>query len=240
MKILSIESSASVTSTAIIETPNNNDLTQYNVLGYNFSGVSLTHSQTLMPMVETMLINTQINIQDIDIFAVSNGPGSFTGLRVGISALKGLALALDKPCVPVSTLHSLAYNIDINDKETIICSLMDARCNRVYYALFDHEKNRISDDKVIEITELSNILRSFDKKIIFLGNGAVLCYNMIAQENNNILLPSVKFRYQNAISVALLAIQKINNGYNPISSIELLPEYLKLPQAEIDLKGGQL
>lgn len=230
MKILSVESSTSVTSTAIVEAFDNN-FQQYKVLGYNFSGVALTHSQTLMPMVESMLKNTQIDIKEIDLLAVANGPGSFTGLRVGIAAVKGMALALNKPCAPVSTLHSLAFNIDIEENQ-LICSTIDARCNRVYYALFDHNKDRISDDKVVEITNLSKILRPLNKKIFFLGNGSELCYN---EFSDYVSLPSVKFRYQNAVSVALNAIYNINKGYEPVDADNLLPEYLKLAQAEIDL-----
>ena len=126
MKLLSVECSATPCSVAISENGK--------ILASAFSNVKLTHSQTLMPMVESVLKSSLIDIKEIDAFAVSNGPGSFTGVRIGISAIKGMAQAKNLPCVEVSTLEAMAQNY--SDTICIVCAVMDARCNQVYNGLF--------------------------------------------------------------------------------------------------------
>ena len=121
MKILAIDSSAKSASVAITD--------DKNLLGEFFINVGLTHSQTLMPMVEDILKNTNLKISNIDAFAVSSGPGSFTGLRIGIAAIKGMAFADEIPCIEVSTLYSMVYNF--MGENAIICATMDARCNQI-------------------------------------------------------------------------------------------------------------
>ena len=227
MKILAIDSSAKSASVAIIE--------DKKLLGEFFVNVGLTHSQTLMPMIEDTLKNTNLKISDIDAFAVSVGPGSFTGLRIGIAAVKGIAFADEIPCIEVSTLYSMAYNLI--DENAIICAVMEARCNQVYNAVFDvcDEKiTRLTPDRTISIEELYFELEKLEKKVILVGDGAVLCYNK--DENNlDLHLAHENKRFQRASSVAFAAYDAYLNDNATISSADLVPKYLRIPQAEREL-----
>lgn len=227
MKILAIDSSAKPVSVAIIE--------DKKLLGEFFINISLTHSQTLMPMVESILNNTNININDIDAFAVTNGPGSFTGIRIGTSAIKGMAMLKDIPCIPVSTLYSMAYNL--LGRDVIACAVMDARCGQVYNAIFDIDGEnitRLTQDRTISIEELYSEIEKFEKKVIFVGDGAFLCYNN-NKHNLNVHLANESIRYQRASSVAFAAYDQYLKGNAAISSMNLVPKYLRLPQAEREL-----
>ena len=227
MKILAIDSSAKAASVAIIE--------DKKLLGEFFVDVGLTHSQTLMPMVEDTLKNTNLKISDINAFAVSVGPGSFTGLRIGIAAIKGMAFADEIPCIEVSTLYSMAYNFI--DENAIICAVMDARCNQVYNAVFDvcDEKiTRLTPDRTISIEELYFELGKLEKKVILVGDGAVLCYNK-NKNNLNLHLAHENKRFQRASSVAFAAYDTYLNDNATISSADLVPKYLRIPQAEREL-----
>lgn len=227
MKILAIDSSAKAASVAIIE--------EKKLLGEFFVNVGLTHSQTLMPMVEDTLKNTNLKISDIDAFTVSVGPGSFTGLRIGIATIKGMAFADEIPCIEVSTLYSMAYNL-INE-DAIICAVMDARCNQVYNAVFDvcDEKiTRLTPDRTISIEELYFELEKLEKKVILVGDGAVLCYNK-NKNNLNLHLAHENKRFQRASSVAFAAYDAYLNDNATISSADLVPKYLRIPQAEREL-----
>ena len=227
MKILAIDSSAKAASVAIIE--------DKKLLGEFFVNVGLTHSETLMPMVEDTLKNTNLKISDINAFAVSVGPGSFTGLRIGIAAIKGMAFADEIPCIEVSTLYSMAYNLI--DENAIICAVMDARCNQVYNAVFDvcDEKiTRLTPDITISIEELYFELEKLEKKVILVGDGAVLCYNK-NKNNLNLRLAHENKRFQRASSVAFAAYDTYLNDNATISSADLVPKYLRIPQAEREL-----
>jgi len=125
MKILSVESSAASCSVALSD----NGV----LIGEEFTNVKLTHSETLMPMVKNILDNTKTDIGTVNVFAVSNGPGSFTGVRIGVAAIKGMADGVGKPCCGISTLETIAY--PFFDRNCVVCSLMDARCSQVYTAL---------------------------------------------------------------------------------------------------------
>ena len=224
MKILAVDSSAKACSAAIIQ--------DNKILGSFFINTALTHSQTLVPMIDAVLKNTNTDLESIDCFAVSAGPGSFTGVRIGVSAIKGIAMPLKKPCVSVSTLEAMAYNV--MDRECIVCSVMDARCKQVYNALFrvsGGTKTRICDDRALSIEALGDELKDYKEDIILLGDGAELCYNSYKELNINISLAIESQRYQNATGVALAS------NYKPqISAVELMPTYLRLPQAERELK----
>lgn len=224
MRILAVDSSAKSCSAAIVD--------DNKTLGSFFINTALTHSQTLVPMIDAVLKNTCTELETIDCFAVSAGPGSFTGVRIGVSAVKGLAMPLNKPCASVSTLESMAYNI--LDKDCIVCAVMDARCNQVYNALFDNtcgEVTRLCDDRALSIEDLGKELNNFKSEVILLGDGAELCYNSFKEQNGNIILASESRRYQNAVGVALASQNK-----ELISASELMPTYLRLPQAERELK----
>ena len=148
MKILALETTAKSASVAVVENGT--------VLASAYQCSGLTHSRTLMPMVEDMLRNSELKREDLDAIAVAAGPGSFTGLRIGVSAAKGLAWALEKPCCAVSTLEGMAENLRHLDDALVICA-MDARRNQVYNALFlakDGELQRVSADRAIGLDEL--------------------------------------------------------------------------------------
>ncbi len=228
MKILAIDSSAKAASVAINE--------DGKILGEFFINVKLDHSQTLMPMVSSLLKNTFINIKDIDFFAVAAGPGSFTGVRIGVAAIKGMALANNKPCVSVSALEAMSYNFIHND--CIVCSTMDARRDQVYNAIFEINNKkikRLTSDRAISIESLINELKSYEKKQVFLvGDGADLCYNDIDSAKSFINLSPENLKYQKASGVSFIAETKIKNG-ETCSAETLMPLYLRLPQAQREL-----
>lgn len=234
MKILSVDTSATAASVALAE--------EGKLIGETFINTSLTHSQTLIPMVEQLLSNTKTDISDIDAIAVNAGPGSFTGVRIGVAAVKGLAFANDIPCVSVSTLHSMAYNFISSN--CIVCAVMDARCSQVYNALFKIESGKITrlcDDRALSLENLKAELQSIDEKIIIAGDGADITYKYIGDEIKNAELAPTNLKYQRASSTALIAFEKINNGQT-VSAQELMPVYLRLPQAQRELNkklGGR-
>lgn len=226
MKILSIDSSSVTASVAITE----NGV----VLAENFINNGLTHSQTLMPMVEKTLAESGISINDIDLFAITNGPGSFTGVRIGIASVKGMADALNKKCLAVSTLEAIAE--PLKNENVIACAVMDARCNQVYTATFQNGK-RLCEDKAVLIDELGEELKQYDKKVVFIGDGSVLCYEKL----NNIITEcetaDEKVRYIHAKSIGFISEERILKGEEPIGAENLVPFYLRLPQAERELNN---
>ena len=220
MKIMAFECSATAASVCIFEDDK--------VLGQVYSNVPLTHSQTLMPMAENLLSATRLSFADIEQFAISSGPGSFTGIRIGIAAVKGLAAAKNTPCIAVSTLEAMA---ELIDSDGIICAVMDARCSQVYNALFERKNGvlkRLCEDRALLIDELLPQLPK-DKKIILVGDGATMLYSKLSADN--VYLAPPHLRYQNAVGVCLAARNK-----QAINCDELLPFYLRLPQAERELK----
>ncbi len=226
MKILAVDSSAKTASVAVTDGKT--------LISECFVNAGLTHSRTLMPMVDNALSQADMKIDDIDAFCVNAGPGSFTGIRIGVAAVKGLALCKDKPCAGISTLESAAYNFV--DENCIVSVSMDARCNQVYTALFRCENSeviRLCDDKAVSIDELCEELSSYNEKIYLAGDGAELCYNVFKNKLNNVVLSGENRRYQRAYGAALAA---VNNEELFSSSANLAPVYLRLPQAERELK----
>ena len=231
MKILAIECSATACSAAVLE--------DEKVIASGYVNVKLTHSQTLMPMVEQMLKSSTTDLNDIEGFAVSAGPGSFTGIRIGISAIKGLAAPKKLPCVGVSTLRAMAENY--SDSDCIVCAVMDARCNQVYNALFDISGGKITrlcEDRALMCNELAENLKILsqneNKYVIIVGDGAEILYPFV-KDLDFVSLSASARRYQNAVGVGMAAIEDFKNN-KCISSEELLPVYLRLPQAERELK----
>lgn len=233
MKILGVESSATSASVAVVENGK--------VIACEASNTGLTHSQTLLPMVESTLKKTAVSLNDIDYLAVSNGPGSFTGIRIGVSLVKGMADPLNKSCVAVSTLEAIAKPLE--NTGVIAASVMDARCNQVYCALFDCEgakMSRLTEDEAISIDELTERLKSQKKRIALIGDGANVCYNKMKSELSNVTIASAAIRYQSASSVALIAEDLIlESEDNTIKAEDLVPKYLRLSQAERELKKKQ-
>ncbi len=225
MRILSVDSSSVTASVAITENGK--------VLAENFINNGLTHSQTLMPMVEKTIQESGISVKDIDLFAITHGPGSFTGVRIGIASVKGMADALGKQCVAVSTLEAIAE--PLKNEDVIACAVMDARCNQVYTAIFN-SGDRLCEDKAVLIDELGEELKRYDKKIVFIGDGSVLCYEKLCENIQNCEVADERIRYVHGSSVGFVAEGKIKNGEEPINSANLVPFYLRLPQAERELK----
>ncbi|MBR5485742.1 MAG: tRNA (adenosine(37)-N6)-threonylcarbamoyltransferase complex dimerization subunit type 1 TsaB [Oscillospiraceae bacterium] len=230
MKILAVDSSSLAASCAILE--------DRRLIGEFYIDASLTHSQTLMPMIDSLLKSTQTKLEDIDLFAVSCGPGSFTGLRIGISCVKGLAYATGKPCAAVSTLEGLCRNLE--GCEGTLCAVMDARRGQVYTAACTDQNftQPLIEDCAISVEELAEKLECMPKPIHFVGDGAVMCYNKLAGQIDGIKLAREAVRMQHAYSVGLAAAELCQQG-KLVSAAELEPVYLRLAQAQRELAEKQ-
>lgn len=229
MLILSVDSSAAPASVCLCE--------DGKIIADYYLNTGFTHSQTLMAMVESALEISGRSVSDIDAFAVNNGPGSFTGVRIGVSAVKGMAYSADKPCIAVSTLESMAYNCLI--KDCIVCACMDARRNQVYNALFrveDSDIERLTEDRAISVDELLSDLSEYDGDIMLVGDGAELVFG--SADKTNIMLAPPDIRYQRASSAALAAVEKYKRG-EVLSPAALMPTYLRLSQAERERKAKE-
>ncbi len=227
MKIFAVDTSAKCASAAITD--------EGEIKGEFFLNCMLTHSETLMPMTELLFRSCRIDPRDIDCFAVNGGPGSFTGIRIGVAQIKGMSYALGKPCVSVSTLESIAYNFQPSGG--VICCVMDARCNQVYNALFEVKENgvvRLCDDRALSIEALTEELQKLGKKITLAGDGALLCYNRMMSEISGIEIAPENIRYQRAAGVCFAAENKFEKG-DTLTSAQLMPMYLRLPQAQREL-----
>ncbi len=227
MKILGIDTSATAASVAIAD--------ENKIIGEFSINTALTHSQTLMPMVDALLKNTGVAVTDIDAIAVNAGPGSFTGVRIGVAAVKGMAFSADIPCISVSTLHSMAYNLVETD--CIVCAVMDARCSQVYNALFgvsNGKVTRIIDDRALALQDLKLDLQKYDEKIILVGDGAKITYDYLKDENKNVDLASKQNRIQTASSVVAAGFELLEKG-ETLTAEQLMPTYLRLPQAQREL-----
>jgi len=222
MRILGFESSAKSASVAICD--ENGLLSQY----YQNSG--LTHSRTLLPMAEDMLKSLDMTISDIDLIAVANGPGSFTGIRIGVSTVKGLAWAAEKPVCGISTLLAMAYNGVSAPDGSVICCAMDARRGQFYNALFvirDGVPVRLCEDRAINAEKLVEDIENLNKKVFIVGDGAHLCYNALNKFEVRAILAPDPMLYQSAWGVCLAAQREPQQSVH-----ELLPVYLRLSQAE--------
>ena len=220
MLILAFESTAKAASTALVR--DGKLVSQYS----QCSG--LTHSRTLLPMGEDMLKNAELKLADVDLLAVAHGPGSFTGVRIGVSMVKGLAWASDKPCVGVSTLEAMAWHGLAAGG--LICPVMDARRSQVYNALFRMEDGRpvrLTEDRPIALTELAEELRAYKERVFLVGDGAELSFRTLSALGLPCDLAPENLRMQSAWGVAMAAMDK-----TPGTADELLPVYLRLSQAE--------
>ena len=227
MNILAVDTSATSASVCVAQ--------ENKIIGEFSINTSLTHSQTLVPMIEQVSEKTGISLDNIDAIAVNAGPGSFTGVRIGVAAVKGIAFSRNIPCVSVSTLESMAYNM--LDSECIVCAVMDARCSQVYNALFKvsiGKVERLIEDRALSLADLKRDLQKFSEKIILVGDGAEITFNYLENSLQNVFLASVNNRIQKASSIACVAFEKIKND-ETISASELMPVYLRLPQAQREL-----
>ncbi|MBE6531441.1 MAG: tRNA (adenosine(37)-N6)-threonylcarbamoyltransferase complex dimerization subunit type 1 TsaB [Ruminococcaceae bacterium] len=225
MKILALDSTALTASVALTE--NSELLAEYTLRNGN------THSETLLPMIESAMKMLSLSVSDIDLFACSAGPGSFTGVRIGAATVKGLAFGSEKPCVGVSTLEALAYNLV--GYCGLICPVMNARRSQVYTALFRSDGKtltRLMEDSALPISELDTILAEYGESVRFCGDG----YDITIPELKKcgyIETPE-RLRHQSAYSVAVIAAEKFANG-EFLSDTELVATYLRPSQAEREL-----
>ena len=224
MKVLALETSAKAVSAAVTE--------DGKVLASGYQDTGLTHSRTLMPIVEHILKNTDLTVQDCDVIAVAAGPGSFTGIRIGVSAAKGLAFAADKPAVGVSTLAAMARNVAWMDG-LVVCA-MDARRQQVYNALFQAENGRLTrltPDRAISLEDLAAELKADARPKIIVGDGAHLCYNDLSERGISCRMAPAHLVMQNAVSVALEA-EELAGAGQLLTAQELQPVYLRPAQAQ--------
>ncbi len=224
MKILALETSAKAVSAAVTE--------DGKVLASGYQDTGLTHSRTLMPIVEHILKNTDLTVQDCDVIAVAAGPGSFTGIRIGVSAAKGLAFAAEKPAVGVSTLAAMARNVAWLDG-LVICA-MDARRQQVYNALFQAENGtltRLTPDRAISLEDLAAEVKEDERPKIIVGDGARLCYNALSEQGISCRMAPPHLIMQSAVSVALEA-EALAKAGHLVTAQDLQPVYLRPAQAQ--------
>ena len=224
MRILAFETSAKAASVALLQ--------DGLMLGEYYQNSGQTHSRTLMKMAEDLLDNCDLSAKNVDAVAAAAGPGSFTGVRIGVAAAKGFSWGRELPCYGVSTLEAMAENC--RHLDGVICGAMDARRSQVYNALFlaeNGELTRLSPDRAISLRELGEELRKSEKKIFLVGDGAQLCYNTLQDEIPNLILLPEQLRMQKASGVALSAWAMAQAGLKPNGG-ELAVNYLRLSQAE--------
>lgn len=229
MKILAVDTSANIATVAITE--NDRLLAEY----YLHHGK--THSQTLMPMIQDVMSRLELNPEEMDLFAASVGPGSFTGLRIGVTTVKALAYSMKKPVVGVPTLDALAYNIQ--SKDSWICPMMDARNRQVFTAVYQWRKEypiRSTEYVGIPVEEVVSLLKAKEGKVTFLGDGAELHREFLLKElGEQCQFPNYNLFHQRAASVAQLAFIKHEKGQGE-DSFDMLPFYLRKSQAERELE----
>lgn len=219
MLLLSVDSSAVTASAALSENGR--------VIKSELINKGLTHSETLLPLIENVM--GDYKYKNLDAIAVTAGPGSFTGVRIGVATVKGIAFPFDIPCISVSTLEAIGYNF--TDENAVICAVMDARRMQFYNALFKAENGKITrlcEDRAISLEDLREELKNYEN-VIIAGDGAELCHNNINLENT--ALAAEDKRFQNGVGVSSAAENK-----ETMKAEMLMPVYLRLSQAERELK----
>ena len=223
MRLLAFETSAKAASVALFE--------DGNLLAEQYQNTGLTHSQTLMVMAEQMLSQCNLTAQDVNAVAVANGPGSFTGVRIGVAAAKGFAWGAQIPSYGVSTLESMAMGLGIYDG--FVCPVMDARRQQVYNTIFYMDKGKMirqTPDRAIALSDLGEELKKLAQglPVFLVGDGSILCYNTLKDVVPNLILPPEGRMHQRAVGVGLAALAQ-KNADDPAT---LVPNYLRLSQAE--------
>ena len=224
MNILAFETSAKAASVALLE--------EGKLLGSVYQNTGLTHSQTLMVMAQDLLKQLNLTARDIDAVAVAAGPGSFTGVRIGVAAAKGFAWGREIPCYGVSTLEAMA--LSFGGYQGYVCPVMDARRSQVYNALFHVSQGncrRIREDRAISLADLGQELKNLEEPIFLVGDGSILCYNTLLEKVPGLVLPPEHRMHQRAAGVALAARRMLAEG-GDFSGGALAPNYLRLSQAE--------
>ena len=224
MLILAFETSAKAASTALLE--------ENRLLGECYQNTGMTHSQTLMVMAQDLLKQCGKSVDDVTHVAVAAGPGSFTGVRIGVAAAKGFAWGKELPCCGVSTLEAMALGMGIYSG--YVCPVMDARRAQVYNALFYMDSGictRVTEDRAIALSDLEQELLELDGPIFLVGDGAVLTHNTLSSTVPELILPPEWKQHQRAVGVGLAAIKQIQAG-ETCDGAALVPNYLRLSQAE--------
>ena len=222
--LLAFETSAKAASVALFEGDT--------LLGEQYQNTGLTHSQTLLVMAENLLTQCGKKPSQVEAVAVAAGPGSFTGVRIGVAAAKGFAWGGEKPIYGVSTLESMALGLGAWDG--FLCPVMDARRSQVYNALFyvnQGKVERMTEDRAISLEDLKNELKNLSKPVFLVGDGSILCYNTLLESVPNLVLPPEHRQHQRAVGVGLAALQRMAAG-DPGDGVGLSPNYLRLSQAE--------
>lgn len=227
MLILALESSAKAASVALCR--------DGVLIAQSQQCSGLTHSCTLLPMAEQMLKNTDTKLADVDAIAVARGPGSFTGVRIGVSTAKGLAWGAQKPAIGVSTLEAMAYHGLAAGEGALVCAAMDARRSQIYNALFEIRGGkpvRLCEDRAISLAELGEELGKMQKSAFLVGDGAQLCYKQLCYNTClDMDIPAV-LAPGNLVSQSAWGVAMAAFGQTPVPAEELLPVYLRLSQAE--------
>ena len=221
MLLLAFETSAKAASVALFE---GNTL-----LGEQYQNTGLTHSQTLLVMAEDLLAQCGKKAAEVTAVAVANGPGSFTGVRIGVAAAKGFAWGGECPIYGVSTLEAMALGLGVF--EGYVCPVMDARRSQVYNALFyvnQGKLERITPDRAIALSDLEEELKNLKKSVFLVGDGSKLCYNTLSEAVPHLVMPPESRMHQRAVGVGLAALAQ----GNPDDPAGLSPNYLRLSQAE--------
>ena len=224
MLILAFETSAKAASVALMDGAK--------LLGEAYQNTGHTHSQTLLRMAEDLIANCGYTPQQIEAVAVAAGPGSFTGVRIGVAAAKGFAWGAQLPCCGVSTLEAMARNLGANDG--FVLPVMDARREQVYTALFEAQDGvltRITQDRAISLQELKEEIKNLKKPIFLVGDGSILCYNMLKEAVCGLVCPPEHRMHQRAAGVGLAAAAMLAEGKS-CDAGALTPNYLRLSQAE--------
>ena len=224
MLILAFETSAKAASAALLE--------DGRLLGESYQNTGLTHSQTLMVMAENLMNQCGKTVADVTAVAVAAGPGSFTGVRIGVAAAKGFAWGREIPCYGVSTLEAMA--LSLGAYQGYVCPVMDARRSQVYNALFYVNRGvleRVAEDRAIALEQLKQALAPLTEPVFLVGDGSSLTYKTLSGDIPNLVLPPEHRMHQRAVGVALLAAQKQAAG-EPGDGAALIPNYLRLSQAE--------
>ena len=224
MLIFAFETSAKAASVALLEGDK--------LLSESYQNTGMTHSQTLMVLAEDMLKQCGKTAKDVDAVAVAEGPGSFTGVRLGVAAAKGFAWGREIPCYGVSTLEAMAQSLGIYDG--YICPVMDARRSQVYNALFEADRGeitRIREDRAISLDDLAEDVKKLEKPVFLVGDGSILCYNTLLERVPSLVLPPEHRMHQRAVGVGIIAARQIRAGISG-DAAALTPNYLRLSQAE--------
>ena len=224
MRILAFETSAKAASVALLDGEK--------LLGESYQNTGLTHSQTLLQMAEDLLETCGYTPQQVEAVAVAAGPGSFTGVRIGVAAAKGFAWGAELPCCGVSTLEAMALNLGVHNG--YVLPVMDARRNQVYTATFYAENGNLirkTEDRAISLEELKEEIKKLSEPVFLVGDGSILCYNTLKEEVPSLVCPPEHRMHQRAAGVGLAASRMLAAG-EKCSAAALAPNYLRLSQAE--------